>query len=139
MLDGCGQEATSSAGWVQHYFVGIESRVDAINHEIGDGAWGVELAGIARATQVVEQLFVDIAKLLLLFEFFEMDCAFQFLDDGEELDTRLHVVVGIFKDAADRRLSSPLAGIQIFECGEKVIVYERNELSTRFLALRCSI
>ena len=48
-------------------------RVDAVDHEGGDGARRVVLARVAGALQVVEDLLVDVAEVLALGQVVEVD------------------------------------------------------------------
>ena len=61
MVDGGGQEAAGATCRVHHAFAFIQTWINAIGHEGGDGARGVKLTGIACTAQVVEHLFVNIA------------------------------------------------------------------------------
>jgi len=51
VVDGGGEEAAGAAGRIQHHLALVEPGVDSLDHELGDGARGVELAGIAGAAQ----------------------------------------------------------------------------------------
>ena len=73
----------------------------AVGHKGGDSARGIELTGIARAAQVVEQLLIDIPQLGTIFEVIKVDGFFQLFDHRQQLCARLHVVVGIFKHLFD--------------------------------------
>jgi len=101
VIDGGGQEAAGAAGRVEHGFALDQAGVDAVGHEGGDGARGVELARIAGAAQVVEHLFVDIAQAGAGFEVVEVDGVFQLFDHRQHLRAGFHVVVGVFKDLLD--------------------------------------
>ena len=48
-------------------------RVDAVDHEGGDGARRVIFAGIAGRLQIVEQLLVELAEMPALVEIVEID------------------------------------------------------------------
>ena len=71
VADGAGEKAAGAAGGVEQDFAGLG--VDAVDHEGGDGARGVVLAGVAGALQVVEDLLVDVAEVLALGEVVEVD------------------------------------------------------------------
>ena len=60
VLDGAGEKAAGAAGGVEDVFAQL--RVDALDHELGDGARGVVLAGVAGALEVAQDLLVDVAE-----------------------------------------------------------------------------
>ena len=62
VADGAGEEAAGAAGRVEQDFAGFG--VGHLDHEGGDGARGVVLAGVAGRLQVVEDLLVDVAEVL---------------------------------------------------------------------------
>ena len=59
---GAGEEAAGAARGVEHRLA--ELRVDHVDDELGHGAGRVELAGVAGALQVPEDLLVDVAELV---------------------------------------------------------------------------
>ena len=59
-----GEKAAGAAGGIEQDLAGM--RVDAVDHEGGDGARRVILARIAGRLQVVENLLVDVAEMLAL-------------------------------------------------------------------------
>ena len=71
MADGAGEKAAGAAGGIEQDFAGV--RVDAVDHEGGDGARRVVLARVAGRLQVVEDLLVDVAEVLALGEIVEVD------------------------------------------------------------------
>ena len=71
VADGAGEKAAGAAGGIEQDFAGL--RVDAVDHEGGDGARRVVFAGIARRLQVVEDLLVDVAEVLALGQIVEID------------------------------------------------------------------
>jgi len=73
VADGAGQKAAGAAGGVEQRFAGL--RVDALNHEGGKRAWGVIFTRIAGRLQVVQNLFVDFAKMLALRQAVEIHIA----------------------------------------------------------------
>ena len=66
-----GEKAARAAGGIEQDFAGM--RVNAVDHEGGDGARRVVLARIAGRLQVVENLLVDVAEMLALGEVVEID------------------------------------------------------------------
>ena len=60
------EEAAGAAGGVEDRLA--EPRVDLLDHELGDGAGRVELARVAGALQVAEDLLVDVAEQVAVFE-----------------------------------------------------------------------
>ena len=82
-------------------------RVDAIDHEGGDGARGVIFAGIAGRLQIVQQLLVELAKVPPLVEIVEINLIY-LVDHLSQQLAGLHVVVGVFEHVAhDPRRRSP--------------------------------
>ena len=71
MLDGAGEEAAGAAGRVEDRLA--ELGVDHVDHELGDGARRVELAGVAGALQVLEDLLVDVAEEVAVVGAVEVD------------------------------------------------------------------
>ena len=78
-----------------------EARVDLLDHELGDGARRVELAGVAGGLQVVEQLLVDVAEHVAVVGGVEVDVV-DLVDDLPHQRAGLHVVVGVLERRADR-------------------------------------
>ena len=78
MADGAGKKAARATGRVEQDFTGLG--VNPIHHEGSHGAGGVILARIARALQIVEQLLVNVAKVLALGQIVEVHAA-DFVDD----------------------------------------------------------
>ena len=97
VADGAGEEAAGAAGGVEQDLAGL--RVDAVDHEGGDGARGVVLARVAGALQVVEDLLVDVAEVLALGQVVEVD-AVDLVDHLAHELAGLHVVVGVLEDVA---------------------------------------
>ena len=75
-------------------------RVDAVDHERGDGARRVVFARVAGALQVVEDLLVDVAEVLALGQVVEVDLV-DLVDDLPHQLAGLHVVVGVLEHVAD--------------------------------------
>ncbi len=100
MVDGAGEEAAGAAGGVEHDLVGL--RVELVDDELGHGARGVELAGVAGALQVAQNLLVDAAEGVAVFGVVEVDLA-DLVDHLPHERAGLHVVVGILKHAAHHK------------------------------------
>ena len=100
MPDGAGEKAAGAAGGVEEDLAGL--RVDAVDHEGGDGAGRVVLARVAGALQVVEDLLVDVAEVLALGQIVEVD-AVDLVDHLPHELAGLHVVVGVLEDVRARR------------------------------------
>jgi hypothetical protein len=66
-----GEKPARAAGGIEQYFARM--RVDAIDHEGGDGARRVIFAGIPRRLQIVEQLLIKLAEVPPLVEIVEID------------------------------------------------------------------
>ena len=94
-------------------------RVDAIDHEGGDGARRVILAGIAGRLQVVEQLLVELAEMPPLVEIVEIDLI-DLVDHLPQQLAGLHVVVGILEHVAHH--AAAVAGL-----GGKLQALQRRE------------
>ena len=75
-----------------------------LGHERRHRAWGVVLAGIAGALEIVEDLLVHVAEVLLLGEVVEVDLV-DLVDHLAEQLARLHVVVGVLEDGTDDALA----------------------------------
>ena len=66
-----GEKASGAAGGVEQALAKL--RVDAVNHEGGDGAGRVVFASVARRLQVVENLLVDVSEMLAFGQVVEID------------------------------------------------------------------
>jgi hypothetical protein len=137
VVDDGGQEAAGAASRVHHHFALVETRIDTVGHEGGDGARRVELARIARTAQIVEQLLVHVAQAGTGLEVMEVDGIFQLLDHGQHLRAGFHVVVGVFKDLLDDFVRGAPVGVDlILERREELVVDEDDQLAAgnlRFL------
>lgn len=60
VLDGADEETAGAAGGVEDCLA--EAGIDLFHDELGDGARGIEFAGIARGLEVFEQLLIDVAE-----------------------------------------------------------------------------
>ena len=92
MTDGTGEKAAGAAGGIEQGFAG--SGIDAVHHEGGDRARGIVLSGVAGALQVVQQLLVDVAKVLALGQVVEIYAA-------DPVDYLAHDVLNGFDGGSD--------------------------------------
>jgi hypothetical protein len=125
VADRARQESTRSARRIEQNLARM--RIDAIGHERRDCPRGVVLAGVPRALEIVENLLVDLAEVLLFREVVEVDVV-DLVDDLPHQLTRLHVVVRILEDVADD--ASAIAGTigwKIFQRREELVVDEGVE------------
>ena len=127
VADGAGEEAAGAAGGIEQDLAGL--RVDAVDHERGDGARRVVFAGVAGALQVVEDLLVDVAEVLALGEVVEVDLV-DLVDDLPHQLAGLHVVVGVLEHVADH--AAAVAGLgrgrEVLERREQLVVDEGEQL-----------
>ncbi len=98
VLDGAGEEAAGAAGGVEDGLA--QPGVDHVHHELGDGPRGVELARVAGALQVPEDLLVDVVEGVAVGGAVEVDLV-ELVDDLAHQGAGLHVVVGVLEDALD--------------------------------------
>ena len=119
VLDGADQKAAGAGGRVQHLFTQL--RVHHVDHELGDGARCVELARVAGALQVAQDLFVQVVELVALALAVEVDGA-QLVDHLPQQLAALHVVVGVFEHAAHHKAARVAlwVGRQVLERGEEL-------------------
>ena len=94
---GTGQEAAGAAGGIKQRLARF--RVDTVHHECGHSTGRVVLARIARRLQVIEDLFVDVAKMLAFAQVVEVDLV-DLVDHLTHQLAGFHVVVGILEYAA---------------------------------------
>ena len=122
-----GQEAAGAAGRVEQGLAG--PGVEAVDHEGGDGPGRVVLARIARRLQVVQDLFVDIAKMLAFAQVVEIDLG-DLVDHLPHQLAGFHVVVGILEHIAhDATAGAGAAGhLQRFQRGKQVVVDEGEQI-----------
>ena len=73
-----------------------------LDDELRNGARGVELAGIARGLEVLEELLVDVAEHVAIIGGVEVD-AVDLVDDLPHQRAVLHVVVRVLEGGADQR------------------------------------
>lgn len=99
-----------------------------IDHELGNGAGGVELAGVARALQVAQYLFVQVVELVALGLAVEVDSA-QLVDNLAQQLAAFHVVVGVFEHAAHHVAARVALGVgaQVFQRGQQFGVHKLQQ------------
>ena len=88
---GTGQESTRTASGVEQGLAGL--RIDHLGHKLGHGTRRVVFARIARVLQVIEDLLVDLAKMLAVCQRIEIDLI-DLVDDLAQQLAGFHVVVG---------------------------------------------
>jgi hypothetical protein len=137
MIDDRSEEAAGAAGRVEHALTFFQVGIDPVDHEGGDGARSVKLAGVAGATQIVEHLLVDVAQAGAGLEIVEVDRLFQLFDHRQHLRAGFHEVVGIFKNLLNDLVRGALAGVNLlFQGWKELVVDEANQLTAgdlRFL------
>ena len=103
--------------------------VDAVDHEGGDGPGRVVLARIARRLQVVQDLFVDVAKMLAFAQVVEIHLG-DLVDHLAHQLARFHVVVGILEHVAHNAAAGAGAAghLQRLQRGEQVVVDEGEQI-----------
>ena len=107
VLNGADKKAAGAAGGVEEGFT--ETGIDLLDDELGDGARGVELAGIARRLQILKQLFVNVAEHVAVIGGVEVD-AVDLVDDLSHQRAVLHVVVSAIESGLDERDDLAAAG-----------------------------
>ncbi len=129
VLDAAHQKAAGAAGRVEQRLA--ELGVDLVDHELCDGAWRVELAGIAGILQIREQLLVHLAEFVPIRGPIEVDLV-ELVDHLPHQRARLHVVVRILEDASndacEGRILAPDA--QLLERLEQLVI-RRNRAARR--------
>ena len=123
---GAGEETAGATRRVEDDISGL--RVDPIHHEGGHGAGRVVLAGIASRLQVVEQVLVDVAKMLPLGEVVEVDL----VDLVHHLPQQMagfHIVVGVLEHVFDHTATIPAStcGLELLEGRTQLIVDESQQ------------
>ena len=107
VLNGANKKAAGAAGRVEHAFA--EAGIDLLDDELGDGARGIKLAGVARRLQVFEELFVNVAEHVAVIGGVEVD-AVDLVDDLSHQRAVLHVVVSAIESGLDERDDLAAAG-----------------------------
>ena len=127
MLYGAGEEASRAACGVEQNF--SWPGVDALRHERSHGAGRVVFTCIAGALQVVKDLLIDVAEMLLLRQIIEVHLI-DFIDDLAHELAGLHVVVGVLEHIAHNTTAiCLLSGDREFlELGEEFGVDEGEQL-----------
>ena len=127
VLQRAGEEAAGAAGGVEHALA--ESGIDLVDHELGDGARGVELARVAGALQVLEDLFVEVVEEVALGLVVEVDLV-DLVDDLAQQLAGLHVVVGVLEHRLHDVAARVARGVggEAFHAGEELGVDEVLQL-----------
>ena len=122
-FQGGGEEAAGAAGEIGDGFA--ELWREHLCHEIGDGARGVELPGVASALQAAQDGLVDFAKGVAVVVFVEVDLVDD-VDDLAQENAILHVVVVVFEGGAHDDLvhRSVFVDLDGFEGWEEFVVDE---------------
>ncbi len=124
VLDGADEEAAGAAGGIEDGLA--KAGVDLLHDELGDGARGVELAGVARGLEVLEELLVDVAEHVAVIRGVEVD-AVDLVDDLAHQRAVLHVVVGVVKGRADEAGDLVATAGEGLELREERVVDEVEE------------
>ncbi len=127
VFDGAGEEAAGAAGGVEDLLA--QSGGDRIDHELGDRARRVILAGVAGILQVAQDLFVEVAEEVTVLRLVEVDAGDDPVDHLAHQVAGLHVVVGILEDTADDEAAPVgMCRLQVLEGGEEPDVDEVEQL-----------
>ena len=122
VVNGAGEEAAGAASGVDEDLAGLG--IEAVRHELGDGAGGVEFPGVSRGLEVAKDFLVNVAEVLALLEAVEVD-VLELVDDLAELLAAAHVVVTAIEDFADDAGAAVVfPECEVLETGEEVIVDE---------------
>ena len=137
LLEPAGDEAAGAASEVRHALADLGP--DALGHEVGDGPGRVEFAGGARALELLQDGFVDLAEGVALLVVGEV----QLVDDVDDLakeDAVLHIVVGVGEGGLDDGLLDGRVGVhgQVLQRGEQGVVDEIQQGFTGH-ALACLV
>ena len=115
------EEAAGAARRIEHRFA--ELRVDHLNGELCRRTWRVELAGVAGALQVLQDLLVDVAEHVAGLRLVEVDVVVDLVDHLAKQRAALHVVEGVLEHA-------PQQGSSVAACAAELVeveVLERRE------------
>ena len=103
--------------------------VDRIDHELGDRARRVVLAGVAGVLQVAQDLLVEVAEQVAVLHLVEVDAGDDLVDHLAHQVAGLHVVVGVLEDAADDEAALVVVRrLEVLEGGEELDVDEVEQL-----------
>ena len=123
VFDGAGEEAAGAAGRVEDLLA--ELRVDPIDDELRDRPRRVVLAGVAGVLQVAQDLLVEVAKEVTVLRLVEVDAADDLVDHLTHQVARLHVIVGVFENAADDEAAFVvLRRLQVLQRREEAVIDE---------------
>ena len=130
VANGAGEEATRAHGGVEQQLTGFG--VQPLHHEAGHPARRVVLTCIAGALQVVEQLLVDIAKVLPLAEIIEIN-AVDLIHHLPQQLARFHVVIGIAKHLLHHLGSVGIGALErhLLEIEKQLLVDELQQAISR--------
>lgn len=133
MVNGSSQEATRATRWIHYRIALVQSRINTICHELGNGTRGVKLASVPSTAQIVEHLLVDIPQAGASLEIMKIDGLFQLFDHGQQLGTGFHVIVSILKDATNYLVLRACICIQFLELWKQLVVDETDDFGGRLL------
>lgn len=103
--------------------------VDHAYHELGHRARRVELACVAGALQVAQQLLVHVAERMALLRLVEVHTTLDLVEHLADQLPRLHVVVGVLEHIAhDKAQRLAMARRQIAQLGKQVDIDEVLQL-----------
>ena len=122
------EEAAGAAGGIENGL--SEARIDLLDDELGYGARGVELTGIAGGLEILEELFVDVAEHVAIIGGVEVD-AVDLVDDLAHQRAVLHVVVGILEGRSDEASDLVAAARRGLELGKEGVVDEIKQRVAR--------
>ena len=123
VLDGAHQKAARASGGVEHALTQL--RVDHVHHELRDGARRVELARVAGALQVAQDLLVQIVELVTVSLAVEVDAG-ELVDHLPQQLPALHEVVGVLEHAAHHPAArvAHRVGREVLQLREELVVHE---------------
>jgi len=124
VADEAGDEAAGAGGGIKELLA--EARVQAVDDELGDGPWSIELTGIACGLEVLEQFLIDIAEHVAVLGGIEVD-GVDLVDDLPHQGAIFHVIVGVIEGGADEGGEFVAASGEVLELGQKGVVDEVEE------------
>ena len=121
------EEAAGAAGEIGHLLA--EMRLDAVGHEVGDGARRVEFTGAACRLEFLEDRLVDVAEGVHIVVALEVD-GVDDVDDLAQQHAVLHVLVRLLEHRLDNALllGHVRGNREILECAEEL----RDEVQELF-------